>query len=871
MLRRTASSYPLAATSLLVASDFSTKQIVGRTGHLRTRLHKCVDAESALWSWLAPVFAIALFAGPQLMTFPIMDGWSYFPLGSAEYFPYRDYFYPVTPLTFFEARIFALFPDPLLASRLIMLVLPALLASAVMSLASAFVSKRDAFTVSALLVSTLGVLRLEALAGWNTQFFVYTAVGIALAAKSWTTGVGKPRKASNSISPMLYAILAGTAFSLAMMVKQTTIVTVAVIVVGLVLWLRLRFGARVGRRGLVLSAATLVVPGLSIAMLAIYLESHRALGPFVWDMLSAGGKNPDLFKGLGAIWSEINLYLLNPASLVVLLLIVLILLAVKRDLTWNSSGIAARTLFAVVALLAYLVLETTLVNTPPGREMMIAIALCCASIAVFPRRNGIVLFAERGLAVRTFVAIFVIPVLVGAFRMRDDFPGYLEGLASVERRWISFSILGTIILTYATTSTKGYQVLSSLFSTDEPTRRRLNSPDSQSVIIVLAILSAVGSLVNVFSSGGTLYMQFFIPSLAIFLAVLIRWIRGRSGSRLLLPSLVSVVYGSTVVFICAAIVAPYSWFGWKEESLLNGPRSWSAEGYLSGIALSPQSKGVYDRLGRAETVGAELSGAQDPTLFTFPNLPGAASLTALRPYGGLPCVVLWFDVCPNELAEKSLERFSRNPAQVIVWTDPPEEVIGSDEATFIRGRSAIRDWLGYRNAEVLARRWVLVDTIPVTTSSPNRWPISVYSVDPAPDPSPDANFGSISMSPSAMEVNAESVGSELTDGWFWTGGDDLTITIKSIGSTAAVGTLNFRLEASPCLVSAQAILRVNGLQERVKLGGDEDRVQSVAIPYTVLPGDSLAVSISPVEGGCYIGADVRRLAVKVSDFSLSSQ
>jgi hypothetical protein len=87
---------------------------------------------------------------------------------------------------------------------------------------------------------------------------------------------------------------------------------------------------------------------------------------------------------------------------------------------------------------------------------------------------------------------------------------------------------------------------------------------------------------------------------------------------------------------------------------------------------------------------------------------------------------LWFDLCPNALAAASLEEFRQHPADVITWTDPPEHAFAVHEGLFLGRRSALREWLAYRDAQVKSGAWVAAKRIEATGTSPNEWPVTIY-------------------------------------------------------------------------------------------------------------------------------------------------
>ena len=126
---------------------------------------------------------------------------------------------------------------------------------------------------------------------------------------------------------------------------------------------------------------------------------------------------------------------------------------------------------------------------------------------------------------------------------------------------------------------------------------------------------------------------------------------------------------------------------------------------------------------RAATLTGKGSSA---TVFSYPNIPTAATATGLQNYTGIKCVVLWFDTCPNNQAAADLVTFASNPPNVIIWEPIPPSMMAGNEVTFVRGRSALEDWENYRLHEVATGKWVQIDSFVSPLS--NGWTTYVYAV-----------------------------------------------------------------------------------------------------------------------------------------------
>jgi len=699
-------------------------------------------ADAAAWSILTPLMGIAIFAPSSWLIYPGISGWFHHPLGDGERVPYRDYYFPVTPLTYWEAQITAGFSNPYLVLRVGALLLAAMFAYGLFSLAHLLVSRRDAFAISTVLVASVAYLRLEPPGGWNTQAVMFTTIGVAFMSHGWVAMVARgPGTRSPVGRSVALGVLAGLFFAFAVLVKQTTLVPIAVASVGFPLFVRLRYGAIWGRSAVRLMLVNGLVVGLAIAWLGAYLVWHGALGAFISDMSSGGGKNVRLTKVAQDLVTGLDKNVLNLGVLVVALSTVVLLLWLRRAQRSGDASQLAAILGCATGLLTFLSLRLLTIRPALSYPVVFLIAILSGLCCYLRSRRLIGQPAEWKLSRTIFLLVLVIPLLTGmtvdyathAFSSIGQFLlDHIFNLLLIPQVLLSAAVTGTLLLGPAVAGRRWWERTSGLVPADSGLPEQGAGVRQREAVIAIAILVAVGSiLTGVAASGGTFFLLWFIPSMSVLLAVLVSWARRRAYLRIFVPTLVGFLYVCAAVLLVTVVLSPYLWWGWREPSLLATPRAAVNYGYVRNVALAPSSGQFFDRIRAAELEAGARSGKAGqarPTVFSFPNLTSTESLTDLPPYTRLPCATLWFDLCPNELARRSLKIFAASPPDIVVWADPGKDAFTIHETLFLGEPSALREWIAYRDARVADRSWVPVDEIPADATSSNLWTTTIFHV-----------------------------------------------------------------------------------------------------------------------------------------------
>ena len=654
-------------------------------------------------------------------------GYVTYPLQDRSLIPYRDYFDPVPPLMYFEAHITANAQFGLHNYMVLALLVVPVFGIACFSLARLFLGYLNSLLMVALMETLLVAERLEQVGGWNSQFFMLMAIGFVLFVYAVLNRMENGTNSStNRLKAKILSILSGFALSLAMIEKQTCVLTIIIVIILLVPWMY--WERREGFIRYILDTGVLCLVGaLPVASFMLYfLVSSHALTPFAKDMLSGGGKNPQLTSFGSEAYHSITAYI--PLSFMVAAACVLLLFYLWRKL---FPGLSAGNRHRYLHQIQYYVLvfaSSFLIWRFSGTyesSQTAAFLVCDAIVSILPVLidhfgSGIV----RGVkSASTLVIVLSLPVIFDVHAGGSMFD-LVSRIGITATSQISLILL-VIVLSLATLLPRRFQSVMSRRSEMFLNGSSLTFSQFK-FIIVIANLFSLASFVNLFSSGGGIYIQWFIPQAVVYFSLLVLVCEGiarRFPLRNIAVLVLALVMVSTLV---VTFNNPYNWFNWSEEAVFSAHTS-SDLPQNFGFQLSLPESALYARIHSGALRAAKASGkGGDATVFSYPNIPTAATATGLKNYTAIKCSVLWFDTCPNEQAAADLVAFKMHPPNVIIWEPIPSVLMRANERTFVHGRSALEDWEIYRIHEVAAGRWRQIDKFVSPLS--NGWTTYVYSV-----------------------------------------------------------------------------------------------------------------------------------------------
>jgi hypothetical protein len=745
---------------------------------------------SVLLAAAVPTFLAWLVTFREL---PLTSGWLTFPLQSSE-IPYKDYFDPAPPLTYFEAQITAASNFGLHNYELLTLCIVPMYGIACFSLARRFFANTASVCMAVLMEVILLSLRLEQVGGWNTQLIMLSSIGFVLFASAvldvMERPVGALPKKTTRIRGLAFG--AGFFFALSMIEKQTVVLTLAISGVVLLVLLFLNRSNRLVQGVRYVTMWTLLGTTPVFCYTLYFLVSHAAFTPFVRDMLSGGGKNPDFvgFFRLAAQAVESDV----PLAVWLSLAGVLVLTYAWRRLGLRTPvmtlGSDARC-YGLLVGSSFLIWRFSAAFDGGRLWSFIGWDLVCSFLATALIHYG--RSVPKIVKLLALLAVLGIPVVYD-FQLggsAQDFLLRLGPTGQVQVGFMLLAVLGTTVVVVA----RGR--LGSIVAERYPARFRLSFSQLRFLVILCCAFS-IGSMINLYSSGGGIYIEWFFPQAVVYFGIFVLLL-SEVAARYRIPNFTGVwPVLLSISALTVTLISPYSWFNWSELGVLS-PHTSSHLPNAYGFQLTSADYSYYGRVDQDADLAALLSGAGPrATVFSFPNIVTAATTTGLANYTAIKCVLLWFDTCPNAQAASDLRTFEKDPPNVVIWDPIPSVYVTANEKTFVRGKSALVAWNAYRLQEVDVGAWCQVDAW--SPSIENGWETAVYAVLPT-----KGRSGARRACPSRYDRTTWFAGDWYADHWFGPRGSlylvvgspkivELTLTEAYVSDNHVQVTVNGRRE-----------------------------------------------------------------------------
>lgn len=139
-------------------------------------------------------------------------------------------------------------------------------------------------------------------------------------------------------------------------------------------------------------------------------------------------------------------------------------------------------------------------------------------------------------------------------------------------------------------------------------------------------------------------------------------------------------------------IEPYSWHGWSTVgSNIPGKsyRSVNIPG-LGGFEIDSETADAYERINYL----IQTYTTEEDKVFNFPHIPLFNNLNYRANIGKVP--VLYFDVCPDDIAIQELKQIKTTPPKMIIWNDFGEKSWTFHENYFrngqLSGQRKVIDW-----------------------------------------------------------------------------------------------------------------------------------------------------------------------------------
>jgi hypothetical protein len=235
----------------------------------------------------------------------------------------------------------------------------------------------------------------------------------------------------------------------------------------------------------------------------------------------------------------------------------------------------------------------------------------------------------------------------------------------------------------------------------------LGTQQFPSAVFVVAITLLALALGNSMSAGPT--GEAWTPSVALLFscvssltfAFVGRWRATVVGSLLLAPLM--------FVFMIRPITEPYSWWALKEPRLEAKKKALDF-GRLRGISVNESEFLFWSRLDEV------LKSRPSSAIFAGPNIAGIPYMLG-RETAINNCVIVWWDVCPEDYAAEDLTWLKETTPSLMLWLSPSEYVIKGHEDGFRSGeKSTIREMDVWFQDSIAQGRLRVLDSIPISNS-----------------------------------------------------------------------------------------------------------------------------------------------------------
>jgi hypothetical protein len=195
---------------------------------------------------------------------------------------------------------------------------------------------------------------------------------------------------------------------------------------------------------------------------------------------------------------------------------------------------------------------------------------------------------------------------------------------------------------------------------------------------------------NSLSAG--LGIETWLLTIALAVSYFSKVIEENLRSKLaLIPILISVLLIILPMSIAQSI-RPYEWWGIAEDSLDSVHKDVNLPGF-EGFILGENTAKQYSQIALALQ-----SNEQGEAVLLGPNLAGLlGEVFDNVNQVNLECPILWWDLCPETMAQADLNALIKNPPNLIVWNVAPEFVIHGHETNFLNGKKSaqrsIQQWV----------------------------------------------------------------------------------------------------------------------------------------------------------------------------------
>jgi hypothetical protein len=582
---------------------------------------------------------------------------------ASSHVPYRDFYVPFPPgALLFEGWLPNRFSSPFVGQDLVHGLLWIFLAVALYSVMRYFRGPSDAFVASTLALTAYFVQPGNIISGYYETMYGFLIAGIALILHSCRTR-------SNSLM-----FLGGIFIGLSTTIKQTAWLPALVVLILIFLGERLVVGLTRAPKFLFFLGAS--IPWLVISIWNVWVGNFHTM----WAALLTGGG-----KGVGQ-YTFVPMFLQSIVQYRELWIVVLGL--VGSHYASQTLGSHYRLSVAAIGVVLAVWLVADVIFPTAGTTRGQGLLLLGTGIAIVWFYWSFCKVEANRISHR-YVAVCVLPALIGAFiasRM-PSIGGSGNGLLEIDlSKWLveggqrlTYSLYGLALVGLGAVLVRLFHLRSS------------STLERVGLLVVLSVILAL-QLFNSFAGSPTLETWLLILPFGVF-ALIDIFSEYLEGFGTVLCAVLIGIWTPALIQIQST--NPYDWLGMRAAPLDKSSSAPLIQG-LHSFRLSSNRSILLSELDRAVR---KAGGKKAEVLYGVRNA-GLSVVLETRTYP-VKCIVSWWDVCPEDLANEDLRQIKKLPPRLVVWTFEDESVLSGNELAWRNGsKSAVREIQVFLDEEI---------------------------------------------------------------------------------------------------------------------------------------------------------------------------
>jgi len=599
---------------------------------------------------------------------PITDGW-YLTLArlSRVRVPYKDFYLPFPPGSlFFEGFLPSLFPNSLVGEQIIHVILWLLFCVACYYLARSLTSVPGAVFAASISCALYFVQPGNIVSGYFETMYAFLFLAVA-----FTVKVLQQRRTA------VYCSLAGLSLGISTTVKQSVWLT-AVAISAFLMILVIQHRLRLSRFIYFLFCA--ICPWIGVMLWSLYRGNTSSL---LSGILTGGGKSVSQWSVL----STFGVSVLPQGSFLVLSLYLLLMLIthIHKDANISSSARHLPSLLLVGVLLAIAGVGINSVVIENFVTTCYILGGVITIIGMWTSRYHVSSDWARYSRSRIAISLVVLPLSILA--ISTLIPPRNSSVSSIRpsiSEW--FSALGAFFGNSFIGIAAGALVVALFIFMNRDRFSKVTSDSALLLLIVHLTMTFSNSI-----AGGDSIETWLLP-LMVGLVLLSGVCKSYVNSAMLTFWSISLcVFAGSIGSFQA--LNPYSWFGVIDAPLTVSRRNVNVD-RLRSFRLDDSSARDYENLWGGLTRAIREKGEGTEVFFGSRNI-GLAEMFDADVFP-TTCPILWWDICPETLANQDEIRVKATRPAIVVWTFEPEVTINANEDAWRDKKlSAVRQIQGW--------------------------------------------------------------------------------------------------------------------------------------------------------------------------------